>query len=154
MSSRCAAAGVPPLGASTVRFGMAARTRGVLDWEVDADPRVYVSEISCQLGLTEQEEQRLAWNVINEGCEASLERLVRSNLVLVVGISRRYVGRGLSLASLINSGNRGLLNAALGFDPERDGRFSTYANWRIKHVIRQDLAALTSPARVRVTHAR
>ncbi len=143
MSAQYAAIGVPPLGASTVRFGIAAHTRDVLDWEVDADPRLYLSGIGCQLQLTEQEEQSLAWNMINDSCATSLERLVRSNLGLVVNVARRYVGRGLSLASLINAGNRGLLIAALGFDPERDPRFSTYASWRIKQAIRQGLVAET-----------
>lgn len=141
MSIRYAAVEVPPHGTSRTRSAPVACESDALDWEVNADPRVYLSEIGRESMLSEEAEWRLGWNIAHENCATSLERLVRSNLRLVVGIIPGYMGRGLSLAGLINRGNHGLLHAAMGFDPEKDPRFSTYANWWIKHSIRQGLTA-------------
>jgi DNA-directed RNA polymerase sigma subunit (sigma70/sigma32) len=141
---------LPPHGTSRSSHATAASERDALEWEVNADPRVYLSEIGRESMLSEEAEWRLGWNIATEGCAVSVERLVRANLRLVVGIVPGYMGRGLALADLINCGNHGLLHAAIGFNPERDPRFSTYANWWIKHSIRQGLTAARAPVIARI----
>ncbi|MGD9683601.1 MAG: RNA polymerase sigma factor RpoD/SigA [Candidatus Obscuribacterales bacterium] len=69
------------------------------------------------------------------------ERFVLANLRLVVGIAKRYTGRGLSLEELIQEGNVGLLKAVDRFEPDRGNRFSTYAVWWIRQQIVSALKA-------------
>jgi RNA polymerase primary sigma factor len=76
------------------------------------------------------------------------ERLVRSNLRLVVNIAKRYTGRGMSLGDLIEEGNLGLIKAVDYFDPDRGTRFSTYAAWWIKQSIKRALLENVQPVHV------
>ncbi|MEQ8333737.1 RNA polymerase factor sigma-32 [Nisaea sp.] len=74
-----------------------------------------------------------AWR--EEGCERSLHQLVRSYTRLVVSSATRYRNYGLPIGDLIQEGNVGLMQAAARFEPEREIRFSTYANWWIRSAI-------------------
>src|SRR3989440_11312240 len=98
--------------------------------------------------LTADEEKQLGRRIINENCPESRERMVRSNLRLVVNIAKHYVGRGLSLPDLIEEGNIGLLIAVEGFDPENGCRFSTYASWWIKQAIKRALINGVQPIHI------
>jgi RNA polymerase nonessential primary-like sigma factor len=99
------------------------------------DPtRLYLSEIGASPLLTADEEKRLA-RLAQRGDEASRQRMIESNLRLVVKIARRYFNRGLPLLDLIEEGNLGLIHAVKKFDPERGFRFSTYATWWIRQTI-------------------
>jgi RNA polymerase nonessential primary-like sigma factor len=69
------------------------------------------------------------------GDESARQRMIESNLRLVVKIARRYINRGLPLLDLIEEGNLGLIHAVKKFDPERGFRFSTYATWWIRQTI-------------------
>jgi len=65
--------------------------------------------------------------------------MIKSNLRLVIAISKHYSHRGLALSDLVEEGNVGLIRAAQGFDPAQGARFSTYASWWIKQAIKRTL---------------
>jgi RNA polymerase sigma factor (sigma-70 family) len=67
--------------------------------------------------------------------DAARARLAESNLRLVVAIARKYLGRGIPLADLVQEGNLGLLRAVDKFDPRRGCRFSTMATWWIRQAV-------------------
>jgi RNA polymerase nonessential primary-like sigma factor len=99
------------------------------------DPtRIYLSEIGISPLLTADEEKYYARRAL-KGDEAARQRMIESNLRLVVKIARRYLNRGLPLLDLIEEGNLGLIHAVKKFDPERGFRFSTYATWWIRQTI-------------------
>ena len=96
--------------------------------------RLYLSEIGVSPLLTADEEKRYARRA-QRGDERARQRMIESNLRLVVKIARRYLNRGLPLLDLIEEGNLGLIHAVKKFDPERGFRFSTYATWWIRQTI-------------------
>lgn len=96
--------------------------------------RIYLSEIGRANLLTADEEKSLTRAAL-KGCMASRQRMIESNLRLVVKISRAYINRGLPLLDLIEEGNLGLIRAVEKFDPERGCRFSTYATWWIRQSV-------------------
>jgi RNA polymerase nonessential primary-like sigma factor len=96
--------------------------------------RIYLSEIGRAQLLTADEEKTLARAAIG-GCMASRQRMIESNLRLVVKVARAYINRGLPLLDLIEEGNLGLIRAVEKFDPERGFRFSTYATWWIRQSV-------------------
>jgi len=63
------------------------------------------------------------------------QEMVRSNLRLVLGIAKRYRGRGMTFDDLIQEGNLGLLKAVGRFDHTRGNKFSTYATWWVRQSI-------------------
>ena len=99
------------------------------------DPtRQYLDEIGFSPLLTADEEKHFS-RLALAGDEPARQRMIESNLRLVVKISRRYINRGLPLLDLIEEGNLGLIHAVKKFDPERGFRFSTYATWWIRQAI-------------------
>jgi RNA polymerase nonessential primary-like sigma factor len=96
--------------------------------------RIYLREIGKARLLTAEEEISLT-RAARSGCVASRQRMIESNLRLVVKVARAYIRRGLPLLDLIEEGNLGLIRAVEKFDPDRGCRFSTYATWWIRQSV-------------------
>ncbi len=115
---------------------------------VQSGLQLYLRQINESPLLTADEEKQLSRRIIHHQDMAARERMVRSNLRLVVNIAKHYVNRGLSLPDLIEEGNIGLLKAVEGFDPENGARFSTYASWWIKQAIKRALINGVQPIHI------
>ncbi|MFO1349446.1 MAG: RNA polymerase sigma factor RpoS [Gammaproteobacteria bacterium] len=114
----------------------------------DLDPtRMYLGEIGFSPLLTPEEEVYFARRA-QKGDGRARNRMVESNLRLVVKIARRYINRGLTLLDLIEEGNLGLIHAVEKFDPERGFRFSTYATWWIRQTIERGIMNQTRTIRL------
>jgi RNA polymerase nonessential primary-like sigma factor len=109
--------------------------------------RLYLNEIGASELLTAEEEVYFARKA-QKGDEPSRQRMIESNLRLVVKIARRYMNRGLALLDLIEEGNLGLMRAVEKFDPERGFRFSTYATWWIRQTIERAIMNQTRTIRL------
>jgi RNA polymerase nonessential primary-like sigma factor len=96
--------------------------------------RIYLSEIGRAHLLTREQEITLT-RAARSGCGNSRQRMIESNLRLVVKVARAYARRGLPLLDLIEEGNIGLIRAVEKFDPDRGCRFSTYATWWIRQSV-------------------
>ncbi|HVZ11364.1 MAG TPA: sigma-70 family RNA polymerase sigma factor [Candidatus Paceibacterota bacterium] len=103
--------------------------------------QMYLKEIGQHPLLNSEEEVDLAKRM-EHGDEAAKQKLVVSNLRLVVSIAKKYVGRSanLTLLDLIQEGNIGLFKAVEKFDYKRGFKFSTYATWWIRQAITRALA--------------
>jgi RNA polymerase primary sigma factor len=109
--------------------------------------RRYLDEIGRFPLLTRSEEVRLAVR-IEAGDPAARQRLVESNLRLVVAIARSFRASSVELLDLIQEGTLGLMRAVERYDWRRGTRFSTYAAWWIRHGVMQALAAGAHPIRL------
>ncbi len=116
----------------------------------DVDPtQLYLNEIGFTSLLTAEEEFHYG-KLAREGDVAARNRMIESNLRLVVKITRKYHNRGLALLDLINEGNLGLMHAVEKYEPERGFRFSTYATWWIKQSIERAFMNQTRTIRLPV----
>lgn len=95
---------------------------------------LYLNEIGYIQLLTAEQEVQLAREVM-AGSRRSKNRMIESNLRLVVAIAKRFQNRGLCLLDLVEEGNFGLIRAVEKYNPELGYRFSTYATWWIKQSI-------------------
>jgi RNA polymerase primary sigma factor len=89
--------------------------------------------------LTAAEEVELA-KKIERGDRAAKERMINSNLRLVVHVARRYMGQGVVLGDLIQDGVIGLNRAVEKFDWRKGFKFSTYATWWIRQACQRAIA--------------
>ncbi len=99
--------------------------------------------------LTAQEEVDLAKR-IERGSFVAKQKMVESNLRLVVSIAKRYRNQGLPFLDLIQEGTVGLVRAAEKFDYRRGFKFSTYATWWIRQAIARSLADKARTIRIPV----
>ncbi|CUS49115.1 MAG: RNA polymerase nonessential primary-like sigma factor RpoS [Idiomarinaceae bacterium HL-53] len=120
--------------------------KGKYQRKLDAT-QMYLSEIGFSPLLTAEEEVYFARKALKGDVKAR-QRMIESNLRLVVKIARRYNNRGLALLDLIEEGNLGLIRAVEKFDPERGFRFSTYATWWIRQTIERAIMNQTRTIRL------
>jgi RNA polymerase primary sigma factor len=111
------------------------------DVELSDAVQAYLREIGRIPLLTPKEEKELAKRIL-KGDEKARQRMIESNLRLVVSIAKRYLGRSknLTLLDLIQEGNIGLSKAVDKFNYKKGFKFSTYATWWIRQAISRALA--------------
>lgn len=107
----------------------------------------YFSSINRIALLTQEEESVLAKSKC-EGNEKAKEKLINSNLRLVVKIAKNYTSIDSAIIDLIQEGNLGLIRAAEKFDYSMGCRFSTYASYWIKHYITRFIAKRSRTIRI------
>ena len=84
--------------------------------------------------------KRRSWpSALQRGKRAARDKMIESNLRLVVKIAKRYINRGLPFLDLIEEGNMGLIKAVERFKLSKECRFSTYATWWIRQSIERAL---------------
>lgn len=132
---------------STSVSSSVSRSRGSSS-SVKSSLQTYLQEINRYPLLTAEEERELGWKIINEQCPAARDRMIKSNLRLVVAIAKKYTNRGLQITDLIEEGNIGLMRAVEGFDPAQGARFSTYGSWWIKQGIKRALMNANQPIHI------
>jgi RNA polymerase primary sigma factor len=100
--------------------------------------QMYLKEIGKSKILTKKEEIELGRKIMEGSVlerQKAKEKLVQSNLRLVVSIAKRYIGQGVLFMDLVQEGSLGLIKAAEKFDYKKNFKFSTYATWWIKQTI-------------------
>ncbi|HXC92943.1 MAG TPA: sigma-70 family RNA polymerase sigma factor [Geobacteraceae bacterium] len=100
--------------------------------------KLYLRDIQKTKLLTAEDERELATRILT-GDKAARDRMIESNLRLVVKIAKRYINRGLPFLDLIEEGNLGLIKAVERFKISKECRFSTYATWWIRQSIERAL---------------
>src|SRR5438093_2575769 len=111
--------------------------------------QLFLNEAGRYKLLTAEEEVVLAKR-IERGDKAAKDRMVNSNLRLVVSIAKKYQGHGLSLLDLIQEGIIGLIRAVEKFDWRRGYKFSTYATWWIRQAVQRGVANKSRTIRIPV----
>ena len=120
-----------------------------VDSFADDSVRLYLREIGKIPLLTPEEEAELAQKIV-KGDKKAKDKMVESNMRLVVSIAKRYGGRGLDFLDLIQEGNTGLLRAVEKFDPDKGFKFSTYATWWVRQAITRAIADQARTIRIPV----
>ncbi len=111
--------------------------------------QLFLNEAGRYPLLTAAEEVELA-KLVERGDQAAKDRMINSNLRLVVSIAKRYQGHGLSLLDLIQEGVIGLIRAVEKFDWRRGYKFSTYATWWIRQAVQRGVANKSRTIRIPV----
>lgn len=123
-------------------IGIEEEQETVEDFYMGDTMHMYLAEIG-QIPLLSTEEEIALSKSIKEGGEKALEarnKLVQSNLRLVIHYAKRYLGRGVDIEDLNAMGIEGLFKAAEKFDYTLGYKFSTYASWWIKQAISRGIA--------------
>jgi len=117
---------------------------------VSGGPEVDPEEVEERISLELAETMGVDWDSFDEilkeidlgreMAKQAKEALVRSNLRLVISVSKKFLNRGLQLPDLIQEGNIGLMKAVEKYDYTRGYKFSTYATWWIRQAITRGIA--------------
>ncbi len=111
--------------------------------------KLYLKDIRDLPLLSAQEEKEIAQR-IKKGDKRARQKMIQSNLRLVINIAKKYSYLGVPMLDLIEEGNLGLMKAVSKYDPERGYRFSTYAAWWIKQYITRAVANQGKTVRIPV----
>lgn len=111
--------------------------------------KAYLKEVRKIPLLTAQEEIDLTKKA-EKGDIASRDKMIRSNLRLVINIAKKYIYLGIPLMDLIEEGNVGLMKAVEKFNPRKGFRFSTYAAWWIRQSITRSIFDQSRTVRIPV----
>ncbi len=111
--------------------------------------RLYLKDIKKLPLLTAEQERSLAEKV-KKGDRQARQKMIQSNLRLVINIAKKYSYLGVSMLDLIEEGNLGLIKAVEKYNPKRGYRFSTYAAWWIKQYITRAIANQGKTVRIPV----
>jgi RNA polymerase primary sigma factor len=111
--------------------------------------QLFLNEAGRYELLTAAEEAELA-KQIERGDRRAKDKMINSNLRLVVSIAKKYQGHGLSLLDLIQEGIIGLIRAVEKFDWRRGYKFSTYATWWIRQAVQRGVANKSRTIRIPV----
>lgn len=97
----------------------------------------YINMVKNIPHLSPEEEYDLAVKVQEQHDIDAAEKLIKSNLFLVVATAFEYKGYGLPISDIISEGNIGLMKAVKKYDPKKGFRLSTYALWWIRATINE-----------------
>ncbi len=111
--------------------------------------KLYLKDIRDLPLLTAEEEREIAYQ-IRKGSKKARQRMIKSNLRLVINIAKKYSYLGVPMLDLIEEGNLGLMKAVTKYDPDKGYRFSTYAAWWIKQFITRAVANQGKTVRIPV----
>lgn len=111
---------------------------------IEDSVKLFLKEIGRIPLLTLLEEKQIT-NVIKHGTDEketknAKEKLIRSNLRLVVSIAKKYLNRGVDFLDLLQEGTIGLIKAVDKFNPDLGWKFSTYASWWIRQRLSRIIA--------------
>ncbi len=146
-AQKAAADALPP---DTTRKGR--RRKQAIDLKPDMTTdslQLFLKDIGKVRLLTAQEEVELAKRIERGDLDAK-QKMVESNLRLVVSIAKNYRNQGLPFLDLIQEGTLGLVRAAEKFDYRKGFKFSTYATWWIRQAIARALADKARTIRIPV----
>jgi RNA polymerase primary sigma factor len=111
--------------------------------ESEGEFKPYLRAVNAIPLLTSEEETRLREQLASQDQTANAaarKRLIESQLRLVISMARRHRGSGLSVLSLVDAGNEGLVRAVERFDPTSRYGFSSWATWWIRQSITRAMA--------------
>ena len=113
------------------------------------DFKLYLSEIARYPLLSAEEEKELGI-LLKKGDMEAKQKLINSNLRLVVSVAKHYLNRNVSFGDLIQEGNIGLMKAVDKFDVDRGYKFSTYATWWIRQAVSRHISDFSRTIRIPV----